>query len=233
MGGGLPCECGAGAWERRVDHTCGPPAEMVALSRAVPFLLCTSMAHAMRLGSARLSAAEVATVSIEDAVAIFGRLADSKHVFTEPIRTAASGFEFSSNTAIKPKWLIGYVSREPCGEDVDLPTHNTRWASLLFPDGAGVCARSCFDSIVCGAEYTAPLGVPKWAIAGKVLIDAKTCAAQPSPAALDAFWTALGGGDELARDAVIARLHEWAKSDDLSEAVLFSEFWVALQGSAA
>merc|ERR1740138_1873311 len=121
---------------------------------------------AARTSQVQLSAAEATTttVSVEDTASIFGRLADAEHVFTEPIRTAASGFEFSSNTAIKPKWLIAYVSRDPCGEDVDLPTHSTRWSALLFPDGAQVCSRDSFNAALCAAEYTAPLGLPKWSV---------------------------------------------------------------------
>jgi hypothetical protein len=34
-------------------------------------------------------------LSIEEAASVFGRLADAQHVYKEPIRTAASGFEFS------------------------------------------------------------------------------------------------------------------------------------------
>ena len=211
---------------------------------ALSLLLCTPVAQSMKLkivhSAARsiisMSAAtEVASsISIEEGIALFGRLSDSQHVFEEPIRTAASGFEFSSNTAIKPKWLIAYTSREPCGEDVDLPVHNTRWATQLFPDGAQTCARERFDSALCSAEYAAPLGLPKWAVAGKVLVDAKACAAPPSAAALDALWSALGGGgDELACESVIAKFREWAASDELGEAVLFSEFWNGLQSAAS
>ena len=177
--------------------------------------------------------AAAATVSIEEAVSLFGRLADARHVFSEPMRTAASGFEFSENTAIKPKWLIGYASRVPCGEDVDLPTHQSRWSTVLFPDGASTCSRDSFDKAVCGAEYVAPLGTPKWAVPGQVLVDMKACAAQPSPAALDALWGALEGSDEgLQRDAVADRVCAWAKSDNLGEAVLFSEFSTALSDAA-
>ena len=85
-----------------------------------------------------------------------------------------------------------------CGEDVDGAEHTTRWSSLLFADGAETCTRASFDS--------APLGVPKWAVAGKELVDTKACAAAPSPAALDCLWSALGGSDDLlSRDAVIAQ----------------------------
>ena len=173
-------------------------------------------------------------LSIEEHASIFGRLADSVHVFREPIRTAASGFEFSTNTAIKPKWLIAYTSREPCGEDVDLPTHNTRWSTLLFPGNTQTCSRELFDRTLSSAEYIAPLGLPKWSVPGKVLLDVKACAAPPKPMALDACWTALGGGaDELARDDVCARLSGWATSDPLDEAVLFSEFVSGVHASTA
>ena len=206
--------------------------------------------HSMTLAS---PAARAGSVSVEEGVSLFGRLADSQHVrllytcarcyghaqhvfarasqvFSEPIRTAASGFEFSSNTAIKPKWLIAYVSREPCGEDVDQPTHCTRWSSLLFPGGAQVCTRESFDAALSSAEYTAPLGTPKWSVPGQALIDIKVCAAPPSPAALDALWSALGGaGDELACDTVLTRLREMSTKDDLNEAVLYSEFAEGLQ----
>ena len=217
------------------------PARQMSMLSALALLLCTPAADALSSFSAsrpavhvRMSATDVVTdVKIEDAIAIFGRLSDSQHVFEEPIRTAASGFEFSSNTAIKPKWLIGYDSREPCGEDVDLPTHTTVWASLLYPDGSKVCTRENFDSVICSATYTAPLGTPKWAVAGKVLVDTKACAAPPSAAALDALWSALDGGDELALESVIAKFRGWAASDDLNEAVLFSEFWGVMQSSAS
>ena len=210
----------------------------------VRLLLFSAVAHSLRLPAAaptkiipvaRMSATAVASVvSIEEAASLFGRLADAQHVFTKPIRTAASGFEFSCNTAIKPKWLIAYVSREPCGEDVDGAEHTTRWSSLLFADGAETCTRASFDSALAHrAEYTAPLGVPKWAVAGKELVDTKACAAAPSPAALDCLWSALGGSDDtLSRDAVIAQLRTWATSDDLGEAVLFSEFLAGLSAAA-
>lgn len=172
-----------------------------------------------------MSTAAVAGITVEDAIGLFGRLSDSQHVFSKPIRTAASGFEFSSNTAIKPKWLIAYVSREPSGEDVDLPTHTTRWSSLLFADGAGTISRGHFDEVLGSAEFAAPLGVPKWSIPGKALVDLKACAAKPSDAALDALWTAFGGaGETLEREVMLACLLEWPKSDELGEAILFSEF---------
>ena len=161
-------------------------------------------------------------ISIEEAVSLFGRLADAQHVFTEPIRTAASGFEFSSNTAIKPKWLIAYTSRESCGEDVSLPTHHTRWSSLLFADSASTCTREHFKQQLCSAEFATPLGVPKWSVPGKVLVDNKACASAPSADALDVLWTFLGGGDDVLEcDAVVAKLNACAKLDDLHEAVLF------------
>ena len=57
--------------------------------------------------------------------------------------------------------------------------------------------------------------------------------AAPSPAALDCLWSALGGSDDLlSRDAVIAQLRTWATSDDLGEAVLFSEFLAGLSAAA-
>lgn len=94
----------------------------------------------MRSRGTSMTETTAVKISIEEAVSLFGRHADTQHVFTEPIRTAASGFEFSSNTAIKPKWLIAYTSRaEPCGEDVSLPTYHTRWSSLLFADSASTC----------------------------------------------------------------------------------------------
>ena len=130
--------------------------------------------------------------------------------------------------------MIAYDSREPCGEDVDLPTHRTRWSLLLFPDGARVCSRESFDGALSAGEYTAPLGLPKWSVPGSVLVDNKACAAPPSPAALDVAWSLLGGaGDELACDAVVARLSGMATSDDLDEAVLFSEFRQAVQEHAS
>ena len=168
-------------------------------------------------------------LSIEEAAAVFGRLADSQHVYKEPIRTAASGFEFSSNTAIKPKWLIAYTSREPCGEDVSLPTHRTLWSSLLFSD-ASTCTREHFTTQLSSAEYGAPLGIPKWSVPGKVLVDAKQCAEVPSASALDAAWTFLGGEEVLECDAVVARLSACAQADELHEAVLFSEWRAALCG---
>ena len=214
-------------------------------------------------------------LSIEEAAAVFGRLADSQHVYKEPIRTAASGFEFSrratalwpqpfrycpsptacascclsttashhrlspashlppplsrSNTAIKPKWLIAYTTREPCGEDVSLPTHRTLWSSLLFADG-NTCTREHFTTQLSSAEYGAPLGIPKWSVPGKVLVDAKQCAEVPSASALDAAWTFLGGEDVLECDAVVARLSACAQADELHEAVLFSEWRAALCG---
>ena len=202
-------------------------------------------------------------LSIEEAASVFGRLADAQHVYKEPIRTAASGFEFSrratalpshtgrsllplaycmrellpltyashapptanspashppltclsptclspsttpptashrlsptasaclsptclsppplttaplhhrlaptsppppltcltppsrSNTAIKPKWLIAYTEREPCGEDVSLPPHRTQWSVLLFADSS-TCTREHFRTQLSGAEY--------------------------------------------------------------------------------
>ena len=101
---------------------------------------------------------------------------------------------------------------------------------------SGLPSVSCasFDSALAHrAEYTAPLGVPKWAVAGKELVDTKACAAAPSPAALDCLWSALGGSDDLlSRDAVIAQLRTWATSDDLGEAVLFSEFLAGLSAAA-
>lgn len=207
----------------------------------VMVLLCMPCVHTLAVGaSARatvtLSAATTTTeISIEDAASLFGRLSDAKHVFSEPIRTAASGFEFSENTAIRPKWLIAYVAREPSGEDCDLPTHYTRWSQLLFPDGAEACSRKRFDGVLCDAEYAEPLGLPKWSIPGQVLIDSKACAAPPSAAVLDALWTALGGGggDELACDRACDRLSSWATSDPLNEAVLFSEFVSGLRESSA
>ena len=81
------------------------------------------------------------------------------------------------------------------------------------------------------AEYEAPLGIPKWA-ASNVLVDTKACAAPPSLATRDALWTALGGKDELACEVVIANLRAMATSDELHEAVLFSEFRSGLQSCA-
>ena len=201
------------------------------LPSALSLLVASGRACSPRMTTAVI---EVPTLPVEECVRIFGRLADSQHMFTEPIRTAASGFEFSSNTAIKPKWLVGYVSRECCGDDVDLPPHRTKWSSLLFADGTTkVCDRKHFDSVLCGAEYVAPLGTPKWSVPGKALVDTKACAAEPSSAALDALWLALGGdGDELSSDVVITRLREMATSDPLDEAVLFSEFAIAMQAAA-
>ena len=251
-GGCIACRVGVVGWcprHRSPQEPASPvassPVAHHAMLQLVAILQCAPLALSMRaftgaqartqtIGAQlrhRMSATQVA-LSIEDAVCLFGRISDAQHVFREPIRTAASDFEFSSNTAIKPKWLIAYVSREPCGEDVDQPTHNTRWATLLFPDGAQACTRARFDSVLGSAEYTAPLGTPKWAVAGKVLVDTKRCAAPPSPAALDALWAALNGRDQLACEAVVERLGEWATSDDLCEAVLFSEFWGGLQASA-
>ena len=230
--------------------------EMVPTSMLLAMLLCLPAASAMRLSAAtrmsaaattasaismRLSAATrmsaaattASAISVEECVSLFGRLSDAQHVFTEPIRTEASGFEFSSNTAIKPKWLIAYVSREPCGEDVDLPTHTTQWSQLLFPDGASTCDRESFDGAISGATYTAPLGLPKWAVPGEKLVDTKLCSEAPSAAALDALWVALGGtGGTLQCDAVVATLKGWAISDPLSEAVLFAEFSTGLKTQA-
>ena len=134
-----------------------------------------------------------------------------------------------SNTAIKPKWLIAYTSREPCGEDVSLPTHRTLWSSLLFSD-ASTCTREHFTTQLSSAEYGAPLGIPKWSVPGKVLVDAKQCAEVPSASALDAAWTFLGGEEVLECDAVVARLSACAQADELHEAVLFSEWRAALCG---
>ena len=44
-------------------------------------------------------------LSIEEAASVFGRLADSQHVYKEPIRTAASGFEFSRRATALPSHL--------------------------------------------------------------------------------------------------------------------------------
>ena len=41
-------------------------------------------------------------LSIEEAASVFGRLADAQHVYKEPIRTAASGFEFSRRATALP-----------------------------------------------------------------------------------------------------------------------------------
>ena len=204
-----------------MEATCVPHRGSVS-----PHMSCRTS----RLG---MTAATSVDISIEEAISLFGRLADAQHVFSEPIRTAASGFEFSANTAIKPKWLIAYATRESCGEDVDMPPHTTRWASLLFPDGASACDRDSFDAALCSAEFAAPLGTPKWAVPGEVLVDMKTAAATPSQRALSALWTALGRGADLQRDAVIATLRTWAKSDDLNEAVLFSEFKARLEDAAS
>ena len=204
---------------------------LLGLPVAAAFTLPNTRApQAQRAHAPSIMSAAATSVSVESAVGLFGRLADSQHVFSQPIRTAASGFEFSSNTAIKPKWIIAYTSREPCGEDVDLPTHHTRWSSLLFADGASACARAHFDEAVCGAAYSEPLGAPKWSVPGKVLVDTKACAAAPSTAALDALWMSLGGTgkDELQVEDVAARLKSWAQSDDFGEAILFKEFMAEL-----
>ena len=134
-----------------------------------------------------------------------------------------------SNTAIKPKWLIAYTTREPCGEDVSLPTHRTLWSTLLFAD-ASTCTREHFTSQLSSAEFGAPLGIPKWSVPGKVLVDAKQCAETPSASALDAAWTFLGGEEVLDCDTVVARLSACAQADELHEAVLFSEWRAALCG---
>ena len=134
-----------------------------------------------------------------------------------------------SNTAIKPKWLIAYTTREPCGEDVSLPTHRTMWSSLLFAD-ASTCTREHFTTQLSSAEYGAPLGIPKWSVPGKVLVDANQCAEVPSVSALDAAWTFLGGEEVLECDAVVARLSACAEADELHEAVLFSEWKAVLCG---
>ena len=212
---------------------CAPAQSMRLHVRGSTFTSSSGPSPAGGAARIRMSAAPVAcdAASIEEAVSLFGRLSDSQHVFTTPIRTEASGFEFSSNTAIKPKWLIAYVSRDPCGEDVDLPTHRTRWSSLLFPSDVRMCSRETFDRVMSEAEYEAPLGIPKWA-ASNVLVDTKACAAPPSLAARDALWTALGGKDELACEVVIANLRAMATSDELHEAVLFSEFRSGLQSCA-
>ena len=219
---------------RRTTNMLHAPSSLLMLL-ALPATHSLSLSVTRAAGvSMTVAAAGSTAVSVEDTASIFGRLADAEHVFTEPIRTAASGFEFSSNTAIKPKWLIGYVSRDPCGEDVDLPTHCTRWSTLLFPDGAQVCSRASFDAALGAAEYVAPLGIPKWSVPGKELVDAKACAAPPSAAALEAAWLLLGGGDgELACECVVARLCEMATSDDLNEAVLFSDFRKAVEEASA
>ena len=57
-----------------------------------------------------------------------------------------------SNTAIRPKWLIAYTEREPCGEDVSLPPHRTQWSALLFADSS-TCTREHFRTQLSGAEY--------------------------------------------------------------------------------
>ena len=189
---------------------------------------------AVKMSAVKMSAVKTA-VTVEDAISMFGRLADSQHVFASPIRTAASGFEFSSNTAIKPKWIIAYVSREPCGEDVDLPVHHSRWSTLLFPDGARTCSRARFDNEIGNAQYVSPLGTPKWSVPGKVLVDASACKAKPSTAALEVLFEALGGDmaeGNLSRDSVLSKLSAWASSDDLGEAVLFSEFASAIGATA-
>jgi hypothetical protein len=172
-------------------------------------------------------------VSVEDAIALFGRVADSKHVFDEPIRTAASGFEFSVNSAIKPKWLVAYASRTPGGEDVQEETHASRWSQLLFPGDATVCSRDAFDAAFASAEFTTPLGTPKWSVPGEKLVDTAACAQGPSAAALDALWAALGGGSAgLQREDVIANLRSWAAGSDTGDAVLFAEFAAALRSAA-
>lgn len=173
-----------------------------------------------------------ADVSVEDAISLFGRVADAKHVFDEPIRTAASGFEFSFNSAIKPKWLVAYVSRTPGGEDVQEDTHASRWSQLLFPDDATVCSREAFDAALQSAEFSAPLGTPKWSVPGEKLVDTAACAQTPSAAALDALWVALGGGAAgLQRDDVLTRMRSWA-AGDTGDAVLFAEFAAALRTAA-
>ena len=68
---------------------------------------------------------------------------------------------------------------------------------------------------------------------GKVLVDAARCAEAPSASALDAAWTFLGGEEVLECDAVLARLSACAQADELSEAVLFSEWRAALCGLEA
>lgn len=201
----------------------------LCLPVAMSYTLASTSTSTSRTSAPSMTAV-TSSVSVEDAIGLFGRLSDTQHVFREPIRTAASGFEFSSNTAIRPKWIIAYTSREPCGDDVDLPTHHTRWSSLLFADGASACVRAHFDEQLCGAEFCEPLGAPKWSVPGKVLVDTKVSAATPSGAALDVLWTALGGAgaDELELESVVARLGSWAQNDDLGEAILFKDFLKAL-----
>ena len=66
--------------------------------RSVSLALLLSGVDALRVPPTRARPRMTETalkLSIEEAASVFGRLADSQHVYKEPIRTAASGFEFS------------------------------------------------------------------------------------------------------------------------------------------
>ena len=76
------------------------PSQMLSRClRSASLALLLLGADALRVSPTRargLRMTETAVkLSIEEAAAVFGRLADSQHVYKEPIRTAASGFEFS------------------------------------------------------------------------------------------------------------------------------------------
>ena len=100
----------------------------------------------------------------------------------------------------------------------------------MFADGAEECSRANFDERLCAAEYQEPLGVPKWSVPGKVLVDNTACKTAPSKEALDTLWAALGGtaSSTLSSAEVISKFKEWAVKDELREAVLCNEFIAAL-----
>ena len=98
-------------------ETTRPPSQMLSRClRSVSLALLLLGADALRVSPTRargLRMTETAVkLSIEEAAAVFGRLADSQHVYKEPIRTAASGFEFSRRATALPLLPVAYCMRE-------------------------------------------------------------------------------------------------------------------------
>ena len=98
-------------------ETTDAPSQMLSRClRSASLALLLLGADALRVSPTRargLRMTETAVkLSIEEAAAVFGRLADSQHVYKEPIRTAASGFEFSRRATALSLLLVAYCMRE-------------------------------------------------------------------------------------------------------------------------
>lgn len=129
-----------------------------------------------------------------DCLLIFGRIADKMFVEKpEDIQgTAASGYEFGTLEAGRPKWICTYLQRsgqtQGGGSEVD---HVPAWRGLFGDDES--ISKAQLAVALRDLKFTMPLGAPYGA--------RPTTADKPSDAAIDAFWRLMGGSED---DAVLS-----------------------------